>query len=54
MRHTRLEVFVPENRATTGTDDTREAQGASSMPSLEEWRLRLEEAEGEAPPDDAA
>ncbi len=54
MRHTRLKLFVPDNRATTGTDGTTEVPAVSSMPRPAKWRLRLVEAGGEAPPDDAA
>jgi hypothetical protein len=54
MRHNRLKLVVPEDNATTATDGTRESLAVPATTDSVIRRLRLEDADGGPPPDDAA
>jgi hypothetical protein len=54
MRHNRLRLVVPENRAATNTDDSTGLSAVTARPDSGIPRLRLVEADEGAPPDDAA
>ena len=54
MRHNRLKLVVPENRASTTSDGPTGLSAATARPDSGIRRLRLVEAYDGAPPDDAA
>ena len=54
MRHNRLKLVVPEDNATTATDDTKEFLAVPATLDSGIRRLRLVDADEGAPPDDAA
>jgi hypothetical protein len=53
MRHGQLKLVVPNNVATTATDDTTELPSEPARPDSGMARLRLVDR-NDVPPDDAA
>jgi len=54
MRHDRLKLVVPEDRANAGTAGTTDRPEQSATPDPGVRRLRVVDADEGPPPDDAA
>jgi hypothetical protein len=54
MRHDRLRLVAPEDRAAAATERSTELSAVTARPDSGIARLRLPEADEGAPPDDAA